>query len=106
MVQDFAPVLPHHHGIGVPKLAEIRIIDSRLATEGHTLAQHGLVALGDPGRLVAFQTDAVPGPVAKNRKAFARPNEPADPVTPSPAAPPNVRRNSRRSVKFLSGVLS
>jgi len=48
----------------------------------------------------------VPGPVAKNRKAFARPNEPADPVTPSPAAPPNVRRNSRRSVKFLSGVLS
>src|SRR5437016_14130709 len=48
-IQDLAPIFPDDHGIGMAKPAEMGIVHAWLAREGHPLAQHRLIAFGDPG---------------------------------------------------------
>src|SRR5215472_2249474 len=45
----------------MPEPAPVGIVDPRLAAERHAYLENRLVAIGDPGRLVALQPDAVPG---------------------------------------------
>src|SRR2546425_1232249 len=62
-VQDFAPVLSDHDRLRVPEPAELGVINTGLATEGHSLAEHRLVPLRNPRRFVPFESDAVTGAV-------------------------------------------
>src|SRR5713226_2344723 len=64
-VQHFALFLAHDNRVRVPKTAPVRIVNPRLTAESHALPQHCLIALGNPGSFVAFETNAVPGTMSE-----------------------------------------
>src|SRR6516162_6633669 len=45
----------------MPETTPVGIVDTRLAAEGHAHLEDSLVAVGDPRRLVPFESDAVAG---------------------------------------------
>src|SRR5690349_4640312 len=53
-IQHLALVLADHDGIGVSNASPVWVVDSWLATEGHTSLEDCFVAFGNPRSLMSF----------------------------------------------------